>query len=279
VVFQFFSVMATCTTIQGQSRWQARSVVTPTGLVTFLGLLAQSIAALAREIGARGWRLRPGCNNDPTSLDTASSKMLIAGSHTALMDLLRELQAGGGFIAVQQGSHCAVVASVNSLPVGHRLELSGDAAADRVGPIRWLEARSAPPGQLEEMAIEPAEYPDRGFELAVEQAVKGLSDYSALEQSGLASRMRLQPAPHIEQAKRLRRILVEAIERLRPAGDPPNGVLPRDWHAYTTLHDAYIDDVPNRDIMSKLYISEGTFNRQRRKALRAVATAMWEFRQ
>ena len=71
-------------------------------------------------------------------------------------------------------------------------------------------------------------------------------------------------------------MMVKAIERLRPAGDPPIGVLPREWHAYTILRDAYIEDVPNRDIMSKLYISEGTFNRQRRKALRAVAIAIWE---
>jgi len=47
-------------------------------------------------------------------------------------------------------------------------------------------------------------------------------------------------------------MLIDAIESLRPAGDPPKGVLPRDWRAYTILRDAYIEDVPNRDIMSKL---------------------------
>ena len=266
------------TAFEAQSMRQARSIVTPTALVTFLKLLAQPVAALAREIRERGRRLRPGHNNYPTSLDTASSEMLIVSPHTALNDLLRELGAGGGFIAVQQGSRFAVVASVNSLPVGHRLELSGVAAADQLRPIR-LDARSEPPGRLEEMAVEPAAYPDRGFELVVEQALKGLSDYTALGQSSLANRIRLQPAPQIEQAKRLRRVLVEAIESLRPVGGPPKRVLPREWHAYTILHDAYIDDVPNRDIMSKLYISEGTFARQRRKALRAVARAIWEVHQ
>jgi hypothetical protein len=52
--------------------------------------------------------------------------------------------------------------------------------------------------------------------------------------------------------------------------------LPREWHAYTILHEAYVEDVPNRDIMAKLYVSEGTFNRPRRKALHAVARAMLE---
>jgi hypothetical protein len=72
---------------------------------------------------------------------------------------------------------------------------------------------------------------------------------------------------------------VEEIDSLRPAGAQPNGVLTREWQAYTILHDAYVNDVPNRDIMSKLYISQGTFNRQRRKALNAVAAAIWEMRQ
>ena len=42
------------------------------------------------------------------------------------------------------------------------------------------------------------------------------------------------------------------------------------------LHSAYFEDVPNRDIMSRLYISEGTFNRTRRAALRAVTQTLEE---
>jgi hypothetical protein len=42
------------------------------------------------------------------------------------------------------------------------------------------------------------------------------------------------------------------------------------------LHDAYIEDQLNRDIMSKLYISEGTFNRTRRSAIRSVTRALEE---
>ena len=41
-------------------------------------------------------------------------------------------------------------------------------------------------------------------------------------------------------------------------------------------HDAYVDDLPNRVIMSKLCISDGTFSRRRRQAVCAVATAMLE---
>jgi hypothetical protein len=35
----------------------------------------------------------------------------------------------------------------------------------------------------------------------------------------------------------------------------------------------------NRDIMSKLYISEGTFSRTRRRAIRGVAKALQEMEQ
>jgi hypothetical protein len=52
--------------------------------------------------------------------------------------------------------------------------------------------------------------------------------------------------------------------------------LPREWYAYTILHDAYVEDRLAREIMAKLYISEGTYYRMRRHALRGVTRAMLE---
>jgi len=68
-----------------------------------------------------------------------------------------------------------------------------------------------------------------------------------------------------------------AIEKLNPVetsipGDP----IPLEWHAYLVLYDAYVGDKPNRDIMSQLYISEGTFNRTRRSAIRSIARVIGE---
>ena len=54
---------------------------------------------------------------------------------------------------------------------------------------------------------------------------------------------------------------------------------PRAWHQYITLYDAYVLGELNRNIMSKLYISEGTFNRTRRRAVRGVAKALEEMEQ
>jgi hypothetical protein len=70
--------------------------------------------------------------------------------------------------------------------------------------------------------------------------------------------------------------LIEAIETLRPEGTRPKEPLPREWENYVVLHDAYIEGVANREIMARLYTSEGTFNRIRRKALRGVARYLLE---
>jgi hypothetical protein len=81
---------------------------------------------------------------------------------------------------------------------------------------------------------------------------------------------------HLDLGKAAYNVLAEAVERLRPDDillcDPP----PREWYPYLILHDAYLEDIPNRDIMSRLYISEETFNRTCRAALRAVTRALEE---
>jgi hypothetical protein len=118
--------------------------------------------------------------------------------------------------------------------------------------------------------------PDRSFARLVEHALQHLADYTALGQSGLVEQLHVLGTTHIERGKAMRQRLLDAIDSLRPTGARPTGVLPREWQAYTILHDAYVEDVPNREIMARLYISEGTFNRQRRKALQAVARALFE---
>ena len=80
----------------------------------------------------------------------------------------------------------------------------------------------------------------------------------------------------VERGKLLRQGLVEAIETLRPEGTRPRDALSREWENYVVLHDAYVEGVQNREVMMRLYISEGTFNRSRRKALRGVARYLLE---
>lgn len=86
---------------------------------------------------------------------------------------------------------------------------------------------------------------------------------------------------HLEQAKALHALLVYAIEQLRPAGaEPSASVVPgRQWYAYLVLRDSYVKEELTRDIMARLYISEGTYNRTRRPAVQSVAKTVQEMEQ
>ena len=118
--------------------------------------------------------------------------------------------------------------------------------------------------------------PDPKFLKMVEEGLRNLTDIITLGQSPLAQELGITGETHIDQGKALRQKLIEAIETLRPEGPRPKEPLPREWENYVVLHDAYIEGVANREIMARLYTSEGTFNRIRRKALRGVARYLLE---
>ncbi len=84
------------------------------------------------------------------------------------------------------------------------------------------------------------------------------------------------PVTHLERGQAVRQLCEELIERLRPSGPPPGEPYPPEWRLYTVLHAAYIEGEPNREIMSRLYIGEGTFHRARRQALASLADALVE---
>ncbi len=322
-----------------------------TALVTALAVATHSVYDLARELLDR-WvhRQESGLRHQLRKLarDVGGPDTLGANLQAALNSLVLILRANGGFVAVKQDEHFAVLASVRSLPVGQQLalaELAGDdlrpgagaaepaawlaparagneqlgaiglgpranlgayseedldllvEAADSVGLLLQADAQQATSrAQLMTLAaeVETREVNlqagaqdlitamesqlDRSFERMVELCLQHLSDYPVLGQSGLAAELLIEGANHIERGKAVRAALLSAIESLRPAGARPGGTqnVPGEWQAYTILHQAYAEDVPNRDIMAQLYVSEGTFNRQRRKALSAVARALFE---
>jgi hypothetical protein len=118
----------------------------------------------------------------------------------------------------------------------------------------------------------------------VEDALRHLYDYVYLGEHRLAqlfiveSYLDIQEGAfvtHLDQGKALQEVLIAALEKLRPPGPQPS-LPPREWHQYVILHDSYVLGERNRDIMAKLYIGEGTFNRARRRAIRGVARALEE---
>lgn len=122
----------------------------------------------------------------------------------------------------------------------------------------------------------PAPKTDPELVKLVEDGFRNLYDYMVLGNSPLSEILNAEGDTHIEMGKSVKEILIRTLASLRPASEEPPEPLPREWHSYTILHDAYVEDVPDRDIMGKLYISEGTFYRTRRKALRGVTRAIAE---
>jgi len=159
--------------------------------------------------------------------------------------------------------------------------------ADRIGEA--IKANRSKTDAMQQIALlaktQRLMVSDRGFPIpvdTVELALRSLYDYTFLADSPLGE-LRLVnnhlPAlqvTHIERGKAVHEVLLKAIEKLRPLGSIPRDPPPREWYPYLILYDAYLEEIPNRDIMSKLYISEGTFNRTRRAAIRSLARALGE---
>jgi hypothetical protein len=116
----------------------------------------------------------------------------------------------------------------------------------------------------------------------VETALRNMYDYSFLGDTPLGelklvhTRLLQGQGTTLDRGKTVHEVLLEAVNKLRPgtaiSRDPP----PREWHPYLILRDAYMEEISNRDIMLKLFISEGTFNRTRRAAIRSVARTLGE---
>jgi hypothetical protein len=121
-----------------------------------------------------------------------------------------------------------------------------------------------------------SENPDSDFIKIVEEGLRHLPDTIALGQSPLAEKMRLDGETHIERGKQLQQLIIDSIELLKPAEKRPPEPLPRVWYNHAVLYDAYVEGVQNREVMARLYISEGTFNRTRRNAIRGLARVLVE---
>jgi hypothetical protein len=126
--------------------------------------------------------------------------------------------------------------------------------------------------------------PEKQAVSLVEDALRNLYDYSYLGQHRL-SQLRIVDSyvespeagfvTHLDRGQALQRLLVAAIDKLEPPESEPS--LPgRQGHGYVILHRCYVLGEANRDVMNHLYVSEGTFNRARRRAVRGVTRALAE---
>jgi hypothetical protein len=118
----------------------------------------------------------------------------------------------------------------------------------------------------------------------VEEALRRLFDFSFLGQHPLADlqiaeryldRNAHQTITHIDRGKALQELINSCIQKLRPSSPRPS--LPgQEWYQYIVLNDCYVEGKRNREVMAELYVGEGTFNRARRRAVRALTRALAE---
>jgi len=110
----------------------------------------------------------------------------------------------------------------------------------------------------------------------VEGALRHLNDLPTLSQHALLAELpglvEMAGTP-LERAARLRYELDQAIERLRPPGarPSPGASALGGWLHYLVLKEAYAEGRPNKQVMQRYALSEGTFHRARRRAIDALA--------
>jgi hypothetical protein len=124
---------------------------------------------------------------------------------------------------------------------------------------------------LRERATETSEPSE--MRVLVEGALRHLNDLPALSRHPLLGQLGAHAGSPLEQAAALRNQLDLAIERLRPSGarPSPGSANVGGWLHYLVLKEAYVDGRPNKQIMQRYTLSEGTFHRARRRAVDAVA--------
>ena len=118
--------------------------------------------------------------------------------------------------------------------------------------------------------------PEADWIKMVDEGLRHFADTVSLGQSPLADWLYIGSGSHIERGKAVQALLREAIQSLHPAGERPPEPLPREWYNHVVLNDAYIKGIPNREVIARLYVSEGTFHRIRRHAVRGIARYLAE---
>jgi hypothetical protein len=185
-------------------------------------------------------------------------------------------QAGALLLGRPQNGVSYTLADVDRLLDG------SDRLAELIRQAQRERAHLAELSRLSAPAPAPAapvtEIPVREVEDALRNltSLPYLGEHSLAALRTVAARLPAQGATHLDRGRALHRVLSEAIDRLCPDDKRPRDPIPREWHPYIILHDAYVEDVSNRDIMARLYIGEGNFNRSRRAALRAVTRLLEE---
>ena len=180
-----------------------------------------------------------------------------------------EYSTGNLELLAEVADQIGTIVSLSNLQAGQSSE-SGPTTVESNAQAENLQ--SATGEMLDSIAV----HTDEEFIKLVEEALRHLPDTVTLGQSALAQKIPIKAESHVERGKQLQMLLTSSIEAFRPAEKRPPEPLPRVWYNHAVLYDAYVEGVPNREIMARLYISEGTFHRTRRNAIRGLARMLVE---
>lgn len=241
-----------------------------------LTLLLQALNASRGLIAVRkGERLTVAATRDTLPLGSAVPENISAGE--GLIRLEGEPEGLAYVVPIFEGMQPIALVAVGHSNI--KLEYSGgelellEEFSEQIGT--FISINNARRVSMQSAAARVTDSLTSGvetdFSKSVEDALRHFADVLYLGQSPLADWAEIQAESHVERGKRLQNILRQAVQSLRPAGERPPEPLPREWYNFVVLYDAYIRDIPNREVMARLYVSEGTFHRTRRQAVRGVA--------
>jgi CheY-like chemotaxis protein len=113
------------------------------------------------------------------------------------------------------------------------------------------------------------------FEHLVRDALTNLYHPAALEIHPLASLLPWPQDGEESRAEFLHRALLEAVEALRPT-HIERSTSSVEWRPYLILHGRYVEGASLQELESRLALSGRQLRREHGRALRAVATVLWD---
>jgi CheY-like chemotaxis protein len=113
------------------------------------------------------------------------------------------------------------------------------------------------------------------FTAHVKDALAHLYDYVHLQSHPLSEHLVAEDdTSATTRAKRLRAVIVGAIEEVRPETDVPFGS--REWRGYRILYQRYVEGMSPEQVMENMALSSSHFYRCQHDALEAVASLLWD---
>lgn len=114
------------------------------------------------------------------------------------------------------------------------------------------------------------------FERLVRDALANLFDQAALATHPLAAVLGRQAGSQQGRSDQLRAVLLDAIERLRPAAEQELGPGSQEWRPYVLLRGRYVEGASLQQLQASLSLSERHLRREHSRAVQAVATYLWD---